>query len=83
MDKILRVDLPFTFEVFYLGKLDIAFTGTGDKYVFRIMSIASKKAITRKWWRTEVPKVEDWVEVIHSICDGKVNFLTENGGGQI
>lgn len=31
------------------------------------MLIASKKAITRKWMKNEVPKVEDWVEVIHNI----------------
>ena len=31
------------------------------------MLIASKKAITRKWLTNEVPKVEDWIEVIHNI----------------
>lgn len=35
--------------------------------MFKIMLIASKKAITRKWLKTDVPKVEDWTDVIHNI----------------
>lgn len=67
MDKILKVDIPLMFEVLYLGKVDIIFARFGDKHIFRIMLIASKKAITRKWLKTEAPKVEDWVEVIYDI----------------
>ena len=32
------------------------------------MSVASKKkAITRKWLKTEAPQREDWVDVMHNI----------------
>ena len=67
MDKVLKVNLPLTFEVLYLGILGIVLTRFGDKYIYRIMLIASKKAITRKWLKNEVPKIEDWVEVMHNI----------------
>lgn len=67
MDKILKVDFPLTFEALYLGKLDIDFTRFGDKHIYRIMMIASKKALTRKWMSNVVPKVDDWVEVMHNI----------------
>lgn len=40
----------------------------------RIMLIASKKAIRRKWLKTEVPKVEDWIDVMHDIY--KMEMLT-------
>lgn len=49
--------------------------------MFRIMLIASKKAITKKWLKTEVPKVEDWVDVIHNIYEGEVDFLFQIGTG--
>lgn len=67
MDKILKVNLPLAFEVLYLGKLDMEFVGSGVKHMFRLMLIASKKAITRQWFKTEAPRVEDWVEVMHNI----------------
>lgn len=31
--------------------------------MFRIMLIAGKEVIARKWLKTEVPKVEDWLDV--------------------
>ena len=50
-----------------MGILRIDLTRFADKYIYRTMLIASKKAITRKWLRNKVPKVEDWVEVMHNI----------------
>ena len=35
--------------------------------MFRIMSVASIEVITRKWLKTEAPKREDWVHVMHNI----------------
>ena len=35
--------------------------------MFNILLLASKKALTRKWLRTETPTVEDWTNVIHDI----------------
>ena len=67
MTKILKVELPFTFVVLYRGKGNQRITNSGDKYLFRTMLVAGKKAITRKWLKTEVPKMEDWVEVMHNI----------------
>ena len=31
------------------------------------MLVAAKKAITRKWLKTDAPKMEDWVEIILNI----------------
>lgn len=67
MENILGVVLPFTFEEIYLGKENKIITNSGDQYMLRIMLIASKKAITRKWLKTEVPKMDDWVKVMHNI----------------
>ena len=31
------------------------------------MLVAAKKAITRKWLKTDAPKMEDWVEIMLNI----------------
>lgn len=59
--------LPPTFEALYLEKLNMDGTRFGDKSLFRMMLIVTKKAIPRKRFRTEVPKVEDWTEIMHNI----------------
>ncbi len=59
MEKILKVQLPFTFEVLYLGKEIQEVKRPGGKYLFRIMLVSAKKAITRKWLKTDAPNIED------------------------
>lgn len=48
MEKILRVNFPLSFKTVYLGKMNLVFTHFGDKYMFRVMLVASKKAITKE-----------------------------------
>lgn len=67
MEKILKIECPFTFDIFYLGKRNQGTTIPGEKYIFRIMLVAGKKAITRRWLKTDAPKMEDWIEVMHNI----------------
>ena len=67
MKKILKVEFPFTFMNMYLGKGNQEITNSGDKYILRTMLVASKKAVTRKWLKTESPKREDWLDVMHNI----------------
>lgn len=64
MEKIMGNTLPLTLELLYLWKLNMRLTSTRDRYMFRITSVASKKAITKQWLKMEVPKVEDWVKVV-------------------
>ena len=35
--------------------------------MYRIMMVASKKALTRKWLKTEVPTVDDWINVVFTV----------------
>ena len=67
MENILKIELPFTFDILYLGKRNQGITNPGDKYIFRIMLVAGKKAITRRWMKTDAPKMEDWFDVMHNI----------------
>jgi len=33
--------------------------------MFKIMLLAGKKGIARKWLKVEAPRMENWVDVIH------------------
>ena len=59
--------ITLTFEALYLGRENQEITGSGEKYKFRIMLMAAKKSITRKWLKTDAPKMEDSVEVMLNI----------------
>ena len=50
----------------YLGNIE----GTvqrQDRYLIKILLIASKKAITRSWYKVDPPRKEQWFEVIQDI----------------
>ncbi|KAF7643008.1 hypothetical protein LDENG_00246630, partial [Lucifuga dentata] len=38
-----------------------------SKCLFRILSAASKKAITKKWLKPEIPSINDWIDVIYKV----------------
>lgn len=67
MEDILHIQLPFSFEVLYLGKVAGEFRAREDKYLFNIMLVAIKKGLTRKWMKPEVPTVEDWIDIMYEI----------------
>lgn len=64
LEIIFKIQIPFRFEVMYLGLISSAFP---NKYLFRILTIASKKAITRKWLQPTLPTLEDWKNIVHDI----------------
>lgn len=67
IDKVLGCDLPFTFELFYLGKYNVQNVGKVNIRMLRIMLLAGKKGITKMWMKADVPKVKNWIDVMYNI----------------
>ncbi|KAJ0000415.1 hypothetical protein NQD34_012257 [Periophthalmus magnuspinnatus] len=68
IDEVLNIKFPLSFEIFYLGKIEILnLRRKEDCEMMRIMILASKKAITRRWRTDLVPRVEEWVDVMLNI----------------
>lgn len=42
-------------------------TNTKTKYLFGILSVAARKAITKKWLKPGSPSIEDWYDIIYEI----------------
>ena len=76
MEKMMKLQLPFTSEVLYLGKETQEVTRSGGKYLFQILLVSAKKANTRKWLNKDAPSVDNRIEVMLSIYRmKKLTFL--------
>ena len=51
--KVFQTDVPFKCVSLYLGVLPSENATSGGRYLFQVLSVASRKAITRKWLKAE------------------------------
>ena len=65
MEKIMKKVIPSGFETLCLGLRTDTVKGAENKY--KILLLASKKAITRKWLAEDPPTVGDWIKVVLDI----------------
>ena len=67
VDRILGYNIPGNFLNLYLGYLPSEDVAAADRYLVRILLIAAKKAITRKWLQEEPPTLKNWLEITEEI----------------
>ncbi len=53
-------------KVMYLERINDYVTGN-DRYLTKILLISGKKAITRTWYKTDPPTVEQWLGIVREI----------------
>lgn len=68
INSILGFEIKFDFCTIYLGDISSTINVT-DNYLIKIMLVASKKAITRKWLLKESPSKEEWIAIVKQIYD--------------
>lgn len=49
-----------------MGALPLQNGPSDMEYLFRTLSAAGRKAITRKWLKPEMPTVDDWIDIIYN-----------------
>ncbi|KAF3835661.1 hypothetical protein F7725_028219 [Dissostichus mawsoni] len=67
LQKVFQVGIPFKFESLYLGALPPEMFSSRDRYLFRILSAACKKAITRMWLKPGKPTLDEWIDIVYDI----------------
>ena len=64
---ILNYDFPRDPQLVFLGLLTEETIHEEDWYLFKILTLAAKKAITRKWLDCVPPRLADWEAVVKEI----------------
>ena len=67
MQSIFQSDIQFKFDSLYMGALTSEKVSCKVKYLFWILSAASRKAITRRLLKPGKPTVEVWIDIIDDI----------------
>ena len=64
--NILGYEIPKECGVMYLGNLN-QYVLVKDRYLIKILLVTCKKTITRRWYKTEPPAVNEWLEIIREV----------------
>ena len=64
LQEVLRYKIPMCCKVLHFCNFADENVNAGDRYLVKILFIAGKKAITRKWGRAGLPTQEQRMEII-------------------
>ena len=87
LEAVFGVDIPFDFKTMYLSDLEELNFVKQDQYLMRVLLVASKKALTKKWLTNVIPTTNEWIDLIYDIYimeritfsfRGKIEVFTDN-----
>merc|ERR1712082_101066 len=67
LEEVFGVDIPFDFNTMYFVDLKNLQLRKRDEYLMRVLLVASKKAITKKWLTNVIPTINEWIDLIYGI----------------
>ena len=65
--EILGYEVPRDPQVIFLGLITEESVHEEDLYLYKVFSLAGKKAITKNWLARDPPKISDWMAVVGEI----------------
>lgn len=68
VEEVLGYGTPSDPLVVYLGLISEGIVGKEDIYLFKILTLAAKKAITKNWLKKEPPELTLWMDIVEQIC---------------
>ena len=67
IDDVLSYRIPRDPKIMYLGLIPEGFVQKKDLYLFKILILACKKAITRNWLKSDPPSPGHWMDIVEEI----------------
>lgn len=68
IESILGFEIDHSFGTIYLGNIQTDFNAQ-DKYLLKILLVASKKAITKKWLEEIPPTKDEWITIVDNMFE--------------
>ena len=59
--------ITFNWDELLFGFVHSANVSEKNKYLFGILSLAARKAITKKWLKPDVPSIDEWYDIIYDV----------------
>lgn len=67
LESIFGTGITFNWDELLFGLVHSANVSVKNKYLFGILSLAARKAITRKWLKPDVPSIDEWYDIIYDV----------------
>ena len=64
MEEILNLRVLKDPWTVYLGLIPVEVIEKRDIYLFKILTVAAKKALTRNWMRSDPPGPRQWLDIV-------------------
>ena len=64
---IFGTGVPFNWDELLFGYLHSTSANLKIKHLFGLLSVAARKAITKKWLKPNSPSIEDWYDIVYDI----------------
>ncbi|KAF7670044.1 hypothetical protein LDENG_00079530, partial [Lucifuga dentata] len=64
---ILGYNVPLNISILYFCNFSEEHVQAKDKYLVKILTVACKKAITKKWNKADPPNLDQWLQIVEEI----------------
>lgn len=79
LQEALRMEINLDFKTMYLCDLEDLDCGKVVKYLLRVLLVAAKKAITRRWLQKDPPSINEWIDVVYEVFKmERITFVMKN-----
>ena len=67
LEIIFGIKITFIWDELFFGLISLTSVNITTKKLFGILSVAARKAVTKKWVKPDSPSIKEWYDIIYKI----------------